>query len=94
MSVKPISVATVTSQGAIKASAGDLLWLNVANPSAFVRQLTVCNATSGTSSIVFRVVVPAYNTHPLLNFGTGFHFTTGIWCGVVEAGLTVTAGYI
>lgn len=93
MSIKPISVETLTSDGNIKGSAGYLLWLNVANPSAFVRQVTICNATSGTGSLVMQIVVPAYNTHPLLNFGAGFHFSTGIRCGVLETGLTVTAGY-
>lgn len=82
----------LTAQGAIKGSAGSLLWINASNASGNVLQVTFNNATSGTGSQVMQIVVPSYDTKSIV-FNGNFYFTTGIWCGVLETGLVVTAGY-
>jgi len=93
MSIKPISVTSgITSQGAIKASAGYLLWIQASNLTGAGKKVVLNNATSGTGSEVMQIAVPGDDSK-FLNFGAGFHFSTGIWCGTVETGLTVTAGY-
>ena len=92
MSVKPISTTRLDAAGNIKGSAGYLLWIVAANPTAAPLNVTVNDATSGTGSEVFQIEVPANDTIPF-NFGAGFHFGTGIRCGVLEAGLIVTGAY-
>lgn len=93
MSIKPISItSSITSQGAIKASAGYLVWINVHNSTGNPLYCTLNNATSGTGSEILRIGVPADDSK-FRHFGADFFFGTGIWIGVIETGLYVTAGY-
>jgi len=92
MSVSPVSTTKLTAAGNIKASAGELIWLNVANPTAGGLTALFHDATSGTSSEVFQVSVGATST-VFLPFPAGFCFSNGIRCGTLGAGLIVTGGY-
>ena len=92
MSIKPILITRLSGAGNIKGSPGYLLWVVAANPTAAPLNVTFNDATSGTGSEVFQIEVPANNTIPF-NFGAGFHFGTGIRCGVLESGLIVTGAY-
>ena len=82
----------LTTDGNIKGTPGALLWVNASNASGNVLQVVFNNATSGTGSPVFQIVVPSYDTKHIV-FNGNFFFTTGIRCGTLETGLIVTAGY-
>ncbi len=92
MSVRPVQTTRLSAANNIKGSAGSLLWIIAANPTAAPLNVTINNATSGSGSEVFQIEVSANDTQHLF-FSAGFYFSTGIRCGVLEAGLIVTGAY-
>lgn len=94
MAVRPVKGKTrLTAAGDILAEAGNLAWLVASNASGNVLQVVLNDATSGVTSPVMQVVVPAYDTK-FLRFTPPCPFTTKIRCGLLEAGLIVTGGYV
>ena len=92
MGVRRVRITKLTSAGSIKASAGVLLWINVSNTTGNGLKVILNNATSGTGSEIMQIGVPGDDSK-FLAFPAEFYFSTGIYCGTLEAGLVVTGGY-
>ncbi len=93
MAAKKALKTRLAAAGNILGSAGGLTSLTVDNPTGGALAVKLNDATSGTSSDVLQVTVPA-NDFRHLNFNPPLGFDTGIRCGTLAAGLIVTGGYV
>jgi len=83
----------LTAAGNIRAAAGKLTSLIVANPSSGNLVVIVNDAITSTTGEVFQVSVIAYDTK-VLNFNPPLPFATGIRCGTLGDGLIVTGAFV
>jgi len=83
----------LTAAGNIRAAAGKLTSLIVANPTAAALACIVNDAITSTTGEVFQVSVVANDTK-VLSFNPPLPFATGIRIGTLAAGLIVTGAFI
>jgi len=83
----------LTAAGNIRAAAGKLTSLIVANPSSGTLVVKVNDAITSTTGEVFQVSVIAYDTKQLI-FNPPMPFATGIRCGTLGDGLIVTGSFV
>ena len=83
----------LTGAGNIRAAAGKLTSLIVANPTAAALACIVNDVITSTTGEVFQVSVVANDTKQLI-FNPPMPFATGIRIGTLATGLVVTGSFV